>query len=78
MLIVYTNVCTPCKYRSQMRHIDNRARELNTKVKTVETKYNPEFLKQSQEVSDVQLPFVYNTDTRSSLSLNEVKEGFDI
>lgn len=75
MFVIYTNTCTPCKYRSQLNFINTLARERKTEVKIVETKYNAALLDEARYVSDIELPFVYNSDKRVSVRMSDVRNG---
>jgi hypothetical protein len=78
VLIIYTNVCTPCKYRSQLAYVNRLARQQNTQVKIVETKYNPNALLEVRAISDMPLPFVYNDDTKMIVRLLNIQEYKEI
>jgi hypothetical protein len=74
MLVVYTNKCIPCKYKSEIRAVNSIARSLNTGVIIKEVRSNKALMKQAAMVSDVALPFVYNTDKKSSISLYHIRD----
>lgn len=69
MFIVYTDVCVPCRYRSQMRILKSIARTAGTTIEIVETRYNPSKYQEAHSKSNLPLPFVYSTDGNWSQEL---------
>lgn len=78
MLIVYTDICVPCKYKAHLRLLNHVAKQLKVDVKILETKYRPELLAEARERSKLPLPFVYNEDSGQSIELKNIMGGFRI
>jgi hypothetical protein len=74
MLVVYTNKCIPCKHKSEIRAVNSIARSLKTCVIIKEVRSNKVLIKEATSVSDVAIPFVHNTDTKSSISLYHIRD----
>lgn len=74
MFIIYTDVCTPCKYRAQLRHVNRIARQRGVAVIIKETKYNPALLKEAQELSSEKMPFVFDDVVEMAIPLFNVQE----
>lgn len=73
MLVLYTDICTPCKYKVQMNHLRHAARQRGTDVKVLEVKYHPEWLEEARQLSALALPFVYDTEAKISVSLKNIR-----
>lgn len=78
MIVVYSKTCAPCKYRVELIHIKKFARSIGAEVKIVETLSRADLEKEAKLLSEIDMPFVYNTNTRSSMALTEVSKGFTI
>jgi hypothetical protein len=78
MILIYSRTCTPCKYRSQLSHIKLFACSIRTEVKIIETLGRPDLEAEAKQVSDIEMPFVHNTETKTSKSMTEVSKGFTI
>lgn len=78
MLQVYSRTCAPCQYRVQLLHLRHYAHTLGTDVKIIETIGRPDIEQRSKELTDVPLPFVYNTETRGSMALSMVNKDISI
>lgn len=78
MIEVYSRTCAPCQYRVQLSHLRHYAHALGTDVKIVETIGRPDIEQRAKELTDVPLPFVYNTETRGSMSLGMVNKEVSI
>jgi hypothetical protein len=73
MIVIYTAVCAPCRYRAQMRHAKWYARSIGVEAKVVEAIGNPEVVKEARKLSTLPMPFVYNDATGDSIALAEFK-----
>lgn len=69
MIIVYTKVCAPCRYRAQLSHVKRYARFIGAEYKVVELIGQPEKERLVRQLSNLDLPFVYNDQTQASESL---------
>lgn len=78
MLQVFSRTCAPCAYRVQLSHLRHYAHTLGTDVKIIETIGRPDIEQRAKELTDVSLPFVYNTETRGSISLGMVNKELSI
>jgi hypothetical protein len=78
VLTVYTHVCVPCKYKSQMRTVNRIARERGQSVRIIETKGRADLLAEAKSLSDCAMPFVYNDRTSESFPLNKFNKDMVI
>lgn len=74
MLIVYTHRCAPCKYKSELKAVNQLSRSINTRVAIKEVRSSSLLMKEAAQLTDISIPFVHNTDTKSSISLYNIRE----
>lgn len=78
MIKLYTRTCAPCQYRVQLSHLKAYASRLNTELKIIETIGRPDLEQKAKDLTDVTIPFVYNTETRGSIAMREVTREISI
>lgn len=71
MIEIYSDVCFNCQYRTLDKSIRLLERELSYKIPIRRIDINSKLLERSKQVTDVQVPFIYNTELRIALQLTQ-------
>lgn len=73
-LLIYTEVCLPCKFGREHRIISFFAKDNNLKVKVRRTKLNSRWADEAEMIADIDLPYVYNPDSQAAVALRNITE----
>ena len=73
-LIIYTDRCVPCVYKHDFKLVKQFAKKNDYNVQVRRTAISKDWQREAKEVSDIELPYIYNPDTTASVRLQGVNE----
>lgn len=74
MIIIYTDKCLNCKYAQEVKQLRKFGQLNNLHVITRRTVMDSNWLQESKDRSDIEMPYVYNESTQVSIQLKGVTQ----
>lgn len=70
--IIYSDNCIPCKFKKDYRVVLDFAHKNNIHVVDRRVVIKPEWREEAISRSDIDMPYIYNEDTKASVRLKDV------